>query len=65
MRVRAAVVALAFAAASAAPAFAAPMTVKGEIIDQACYTKDKANKGRFAQGLRADLRQEGRARWRW
>ena len=29
----------------AVPAFAAPVTVKGEIVDQACYTKDKANKG--------------------
>jgi hypothetical protein len=45
MRVRAAVVALAFAAASAAPAFAESKTVKGEIVDQACYTKDKANVG--------------------
>jgi hypothetical protein len=45
MRVRAAVVALAFAAASAGSALAAPVTVKGEIIDQACYTKDKANRG--------------------
>jgi hypothetical protein len=45
MRVRAAVVALAFAAASAGSALAAPVTVKGEIVDQACYTKDKANKG--------------------
>jgi hypothetical protein len=45
MRVRAAVVALAFAAAYAAPAFAETKTVKGEIVDQACYTKDKANVG--------------------
>ena len=45
MRVRAAMVALAFAAASAVSALAAPVTVKGELVDQACYTKDKANKG--------------------
>jgi predicted lipoprotein with Yx(FWY)xxD motif len=45
MRVRAAVVAAMFAAACAAPAFAEPKTVKGEIVDQACFTKDKANRG--------------------
>lgn len=46
MRVRAAVVALAFfAAASAGSALAAPVTLKGEIVDQACYTKNHANKG--------------------
>jgi uncharacterized membrane protein len=44
MRVRAAVVAILFAV-SATAAFAAPATVKGEIVDQACYTKDKANRG--------------------
>jgi hypothetical protein len=45
MRVRAAVVAAMFAAVYAVPAFAETKTVKGEIVDQACYTKDKANKG--------------------
>lgn len=45
MRMRAAVVALAFAGACAVPAFAAPVTVTGEIVDQACFTKDKANRG--------------------
>ncbi len=44
MRVKAAVVAAMFAATFAAPAFAETKTVKGEIVDQACYTKDKANK---------------------
>jgi predicted lipoprotein with Yx(FWY)xxD motif len=38
-------VAAMFAAACAAPAFAESKTLKGEIIDQACYTKDKANRG--------------------
>ncbi len=27
------------------PRFAEPQTLKGEIVDSACYTKDKANKG--------------------
>ena len=43
MRMTAAVVAIAFAGACAVPAFAAPVTLKGEIVDQACYVKDKAN----------------------
>ena len=39
----AAVTAATFVVALGAPAFAAEMTVKGQIVDQACYTKDKAN----------------------
>lgn len=36
-----------FVGASGAPAFAATQTVKGQIIDEACYTKDMAsNKGK-------------------
>ena len=30
-----------FAVAMAAPAFAKEMTIKGELVDQACYLKDK------------------------
>jgi hypothetical protein len=45
MRVRAAVVTFVFAAACTAPVMAEIKTVKGEIIDQACYRKDKANVG--------------------
>jgi len=36
---------LALVAAFSAPAFAAPMTVKGELVDQACFTKDAKNRG--------------------
>jgi hypothetical protein len=38
-------VATAFVAALAAPAFAATETVKGQIVDQTCYVKDKSNTG--------------------
>src|SRR5437870_8417856 len=36
----------AFVVTLGAPAFAATETVKGQIVDQTCYTKDKANTGR-------------------
>src|SRR5207247_11110485 len=36
----------AFVIALGAPAFAATETVKGQIVDQTCYAKDKANTGR-------------------
>jgi hypothetical protein len=36
----------AFVLALGAPAFAATETVKGQIVDQTCYTKDKANTGK-------------------
>jgi type 1 fimbria pilin len=39
----AAVTAAAFVVALGAPAFASEMTVKGQIVDQSCYLKDKAN----------------------
>jgi hypothetical protein len=46
-KVFARVAAVAFAVALGAPAFAATETVTGQIIDEDCYTKDKANnKGR-------------------
>src|SRR6267143_33292 len=35
----------AFALALGAPAFAATETVKGQIVDQACYKMDKSNTG--------------------
>ena len=41
----AAVTAAAFVVALGAPAFAKEMTVKGQIVDQGCYLKDKANTG--------------------
>jgi len=36
----------AFVVTLGAPAFAATETVKGQIVDQTCYTKDKANTGK-------------------
>ncbi len=39
----AAVTAAAFVVALGAPAFAKEMTVKGKIVDQTCYLKDKAS----------------------
>jgi hypothetical protein len=39
----AAMTAATFVVALGAPAFAADTTVKGQIVDQACYKKDKAN----------------------
>jgi hypothetical protein len=44
-KVFAAAVAAAFVLALGAPAFASEMTVKGQIVDQTCYLKDKANTG--------------------
>jgi hypothetical protein len=41
----AAVTAAAFVVVLGAPAFAADATVKGQVVDQACYKKDKANNG--------------------
>lgn len=45
-RMSAAVLAVAFVVALSAPAFAKTETVKGQIVDQSCYMKDKEhNKG--------------------
>ncbi len=44
-KVFATMVAAAFVAAAAAPAFAKEMTVKGEVVDQTCYMKDHKNMG--------------------
>jgi len=41
----AALTAAAFVVALGAPAFAKEMTVKGQIVDQNCYMKDKARTG--------------------
>lgn len=40
------IVVAAFVIALGAPAFAATETVKGQVVDQTCYTKDKANNGK-------------------
>jgi hypothetical protein len=45
MRILRATVALVFAGAVSLPLFAETKSVKGEVVDQACYTKDKTNKG--------------------
>ena len=37
--------AAAFIVALSAPAFAAPVTVKGELVDQACFSKAGTNRG--------------------
>ena len=44
-RMSAGFAAAAFVVSLAAPAFAKTETVKGEIVDQACYMKDKKNMG--------------------
>jgi hypothetical protein len=44
-RILAAVAAVAFVMALGAPAFAKTETVKGQIVDQACYKLDKSNNG--------------------
>ena len=41
----AAAVAATFIVALGAPAFASEMTVKGQVVDQTCFMKDKADKG--------------------
>ena len=45
-RMVASAVAAAFVVALAAPALADEKTVKGEVVDVQCYTKDKANVGK-------------------
>jgi len=44
-KILAVVAAVAFVMALGAPAFAATETVKGQIVDQACYKMDKTNTG--------------------
>jgi hypothetical protein len=44
-RILAGLAAAAFVVALGAPAFAATETIKGQIVDQACYKMDKANNG--------------------
>ena len=45
-RVFAGLTAAAFIVVLGAPAFAAVETVKGQVVDQSCYIKDKANTGK-------------------
>jgi hypothetical protein len=44
-RILAGLAAAAFVLALGAPAFAATETIKGQVVDQACYKMDKANNG--------------------
>jgi hypothetical protein len=44
-RIAAGLTAVAFVLSLGAPAFAKTETVKGELVDQNCYTKDKKNAG--------------------
>jgi hypothetical protein len=44
-RILAGLAAVAFVVALGAPAFAATETIKGQIVDQACYKMDKSNTG--------------------
>jgi hypothetical protein len=44
-RILAGLAAVAFVVALGAPAFAATETIKGQIVDQACYKMDKSNNG--------------------
>ena len=44
-RILAGLAAVAFLLALSAPAFAATETIKGQIVDQACYKMDKSNNG--------------------
>ena len=46
--------------AAATPLGAAPMTVKGEVVDIACYTKNHANKGDAHKGCTEDCAKKGK-----
>ena len=47
----------AFVVALGAPAFAKDETVKGVLVDQGCYTKDKANTTNAHKGMADDCAQ--------
>ena len=70
-RMFAALTVAAFVVALGAPAFAKEETVKGQIVDQTCYMKDKAaNAGKDLKmpttykDCAIGVREEGRSRWR-
>ena len=46
--------------AAATPLGAAPVTVKGEVVDVACYTKNHANKGEAHKGCTEDCAKKGK-----
>jgi hypothetical protein len=49
----------AFVLALGAPAFAAPVTVKGELVDQACFTKDAKQRGTAHTDCTLDCAKKG------
>lgn len=49
----------AFVLALGAPAFAAPETIKGELVDQACYMKDAKNMGAAHKDCAVSCAQKG------
>ena len=49
--------AAAFIVALAGPAFAKVETVKGQLVDQGCYMKDKTNTGNAHKGMADDCAQ--------
>ena len=53
-KVFAGLTAAAFIVVLGAPAFAAVETVKGQVVDQSCYTKDKTNTGLAHKGMSED-----------
>jgi hypothetical protein len=55
-RCLACIAAAAFVMALSAPAFAKTETIRGKIIDQACYTKDKANNAGIDHKMPADTK---------
>lgn len=60
-RIISAVTALAFVALVAAPVFAADVTVKGELVDQACFlSKKEAGKARITLIARPAAQNAGR-----
>ena len=56
-RVFAGLTAAAFIVALGGPAYAAVETIKGQLVDQSCYTKDKTNTGNAHKGMPDDCAQ--------
>jgi hypothetical protein len=55
-KVFAGVIAVAFVVASAAPAWAKTETIKGRVVDQSCYLKDKASNAGVDHKMPADTK---------
>ena len=50
--------------AVAAPAFAKPETLKGQLVDQVCYLKDKVNNKGVDHKMPADTNAAAFCQWR-